>query len=60
MALKSTKIEEFLCRKAKNGESKTSHKEFKKAHSRKLRRMMNSDLDYVPQYNRFGKIIPIY
>jgi len=52
MALKSTKIENHLCKRSRNGESKTSHKNYKTAHSRKLRRKINSDFDYVPQYNR--------
>lgn len=54
MALKLTRIENRLSYMLNAKRAKrTSHKLYKKFRNRKHRRLMKSDLEYIPYYNRY-------
>lgn len=53
MALKATSIENNLAYMLNAKRAKRqSHKLYKKFRNRKQRRLMNSDLDFVPEYKK--------
>lgn len=55
MALKATRIENNLAYMLNPKRAKRqSHKLYKKFRNRKQRRLMNSDLDFVPEFKKMS------